>query len=154
MPSESTTAGSDRVAAAAAQLRAIHDGLREQLSATLAAVDAYLDGSGPAPERLTSLHEHCLSFCGALHAHHSREDSVFPRLAADFPELKPVLDRLSQEHTEVAALNEQISTTLDQLSAAPTRAETQRLRTDIDRLTATLESHYGYEEAHLAPALA
>jgi deazaflavin-dependent oxidoreductase (nitroreductase family) len=140
-----------RVGAATAQLKEIHNGLRKQLSATLAAVDAYLAGSGPAPTLAKTLHQHCLSFCESLHAHHSREDGVFPRLAAEFPELKPALDRLTREHTTVAALNQQLAVTLDQLTTAPTRAE--HLRTALTQLAEALETHYTYEEAHLGPAL-
>jgi deazaflavin-dependent oxidoreductase (nitroreductase family) len=142
-----------RVSAATAQLRQIHNGLREQLSTTLAAVDAYLAGSGPAPTELKTLHQHCLAFCGSLHAHHSREDGVFPQLAADFPELRPTLDRLAREHTTVAELNEKLTATVEQLTAAPTRPEAERLRSQLTHLAATLEAHYTYEEAHLGPAL-
>lgn len=142
-----------RVGAATAQLKEIHNGLREQLSTTLAAVDAYLAGDGAvtAPTQLTTLQQHCLSFCGSLHAHHSREDGVFPRLAGDFPELKPALDRLTREHTKVAAINEQLTATIDQLVTDPRHAV--HLRADLTRLSADLETHYAYEEAHLGPAL-
>jgi deazaflavin-dependent oxidoreductase (nitroreductase family) len=142
-----------RVGAATAQLKEIHAGLREQLTTALAAVDAYLAGHAPAPAQLKTLHQHCLSFCGSLHAHHSREDGVFPRLAAAFPELKPALDRLTQEHAAVAALNGELTATLDELTTAPTHARAQHLRTTLTQLAQDLEAHYTYEEAHLGPAL-
>jgi deazaflavin-dependent oxidoreductase (nitroreductase family) len=142
-----------RVGAATAQLKEIHAGLRKQLAETLEAVDAYLAGEGELPRSTTELQQHCLSFCGALHAHHTREDGVFPRLAADFPELKPALDRLGRDHEAVAALNAELSTTLDRLTAAPTRELAESLRADLSRLAADLEAHYTYEEAHLGPAL-
>ncbi|MGW6196044.1 nitroreductase/quinone reductase family protein [Kribbella sp. NPDC055110] len=141
-----------RVGAATAQLKEIHNGLREQLSTTLTAVDAYLAGSGPAPTLTKTLHQHCLTFCESLHAHHSREDSVFPRLAADFPDLKPALDRLTQEHATVAELNKQLTAAVENLTTA-TPAQAQRLRADLTHLAETLEAHYAYEEAHLGPAL-
>jgi deazaflavin-dependent oxidoreductase (nitroreductase family) len=140
-----------RVGAATAQLKEIHAGLREQLSTALAAVDAYLAGAADAPRPMTTLHQHCLSFCSSLHAHHSREDGVFPRLAADFPELEPALDRLTREHLAVAAINEQLTATLDQLVVDPARA--QDLRATLTRLSTDLEAHYAYEETHLGPAL-
>lgn len=142
-----------RVGAATAQLKEIHAGLREQLNDTLAAVDAYLAGAGDVPEPMKTLQQHCLTFCGALHAHHSREDGVFPRLAADFPELKPALDQLTREHTIVAALNEELTATLERLTNAPTRELANELRADLTKLAADLEAHYTYEEAHLGPAL-
>jgi hemerythrin-like domain-containing protein len=99
------------------------------------------------------LQQHCLSFCGSLNAHHTREDSVFPRLAADFPDLEPALDRLTHEHATVAALNEELTATVEQLTTAPTRELAKELRNDLNRLAADLEAHYRYEEAHLGPAL-
>ncbi|NUU26447.1 MAG: hemerythrin domain-containing protein [Streptomycetaceae bacterium] len=136
-----------RIGAATAQLKAIHDGLRAQLSAALADVDAFLAGGGPVP----TLQQHCLSFCGSLHAHHSREDGVFARLADDFPELRPALERLAREHATVAAVNEQLTATIEQLVADPRRAV--RLRADLTQLAETLEAHYAYEEAQLGPVL-
>jgi deazaflavin-dependent oxidoreductase (nitroreductase family) len=142
-----------RVGAATAQLKEIHAGLRQQLDDTLTAVDTYLAGNGQLPESAGELQRHCLSFCGALHAHHARENSVFPRLAADFPELKPALDLLAHEHEAVAALNVQITETLDLLTTAPSREVAVQLRDDLHRLAGDLDEHYAYEEAHLGPAL-
>ncbi|GAA3102384.1 hypothetical protein GCM10010464_77360 [Pseudonocardia yunnanensis] len=133
--------------------RLVHAGLRQQLDDTLTAVDTYLAGNGQLPESADELQRYCLSFCGALHAHHAREDSVFPRLAADFPELKPALDLLAREHEAVAALNVQITETLDLLTTAPSREVAVHLRDDLHRLAGDLDEHYAYEEAHLGPAL-
>jgi deazaflavin-dependent oxidoreductase (nitroreductase family) len=143
-----------RLGAAATQLREIHAGLRRKLDDVRAAVDAYLDGEPltlQAPP--ADLRNHCLSFCESLHAHHSREDSVFPRLAADFPDLKPSLQRLQREHETVATLNTALRETLDRLSTSPSRAEAGELRDQVIRLTADLETHYLYEELHLGAGL-
>lgn len=142
-----------RAGAATTQLKEIHAGLRRQLTDTLAAVDTYLAGEGELPAAINDLQRHCLSFCGALHAHHTREDGVFPRLAADFPELKPAFDRLTREHEAVALLNEKLTATLDRLTTAPTRAAAEQLRADLEQLAGDLEAHYAYEEAHLGLAL-
>jgi deazaflavin-dependent oxidoreductase (nitroreductase family) len=142
-----------RISAAAAHLKEIHAGLRKQLNDTLAAIDAYLAGNGELPESTNDLRRHCLSFCSALHAHHTREDGAFPTLAANFPELKPTLDRLTREHETVASLNTQLTETLDRLTTAPSPEVAVRLREDIHRLSQDLEAHYTYEEAHLGPAL-
>jgi deazaflavin-dependent oxidoreductase (nitroreductase family) len=142
-----------RIGAATAQLKEIHAGLRKQLDDTLAAVDAYLAGDGELLQLTPDLRQHCLSFCGALHAHHTREDGAFPRLTANFPELEDALDRLSREHEAVATLNTEITATLDRLTTAPSREHAVRLRDDLHRLAEMLEAHYAYEEAHLGPAL-
>jgi deazaflavin-dependent oxidoreductase (nitroreductase family) len=142
-----------RVGAATAQLQEIHAGLRKLLNDTLTAVDAYVAGAADVPEPVKTLQQHCLTFCGALQAHHSREDGLFPTLATDFPELKPALDRLSREHGAVSALNEELTTTLKRLTTAPTRELAEEVRADLTRLAADLEAHYSYEEAHLGPAL-
>jgi deazaflavin-dependent oxidoreductase (nitroreductase family) len=142
-----------RVGAATAQLKEIHAGLRKQLNDTLKAVDAYLTGDGRPPESTNELQRYCLSFCGTLHAHHTREDGIFPRLAADHPELKPALDRLTREHEAVAVLNQELTTTLDRLATAPTREAAETLRAELTRLATDLEAHYTYEEAHLGQAL-
>jgi hemerythrin-like domain-containing protein len=105
------------------------------------------------PESANELQRHCLSFCGALHVHHAREDSVFPRPAADFPDLEPALDCLTREHEAVAALDAQLTETLNRLATAPSREVAGQRRDDLHRLAGGLEEHYAYEEAHLDPAL-
>ena len=144
-----------RVGAATAQLKQIHDGLRKELAAVRQAVDAYLDGGvsavdGTALRPTADLRLHCLSYCEALHAHHNREDGVFHRLASDFPELKPALDRLAREHEVVAELNDQITGLLNNLDSA---GDAEQLRAELARLSGVLESHFTYEEANLGPAL-
>ncbi|TDO44131.1 deazaflavin-dependent oxidoreductase (nitroreductase family) [Kribbella sp. VKM Ac-2527] len=160
-----------RIGAATAQLKEVHAALRRQLADLRTAVDAqlasagrdpadtgsnYAEGPNPAnpPDlagELTDLRTHCLSFCGALHAHHTREDGVLPHLAAGFPELKPAIDRLQREHEAVAVLNEELAATVERLTTHPGEAE--NLRDQLMRLAAELESHYLYEELHLGPAL-
>ena len=136
-----------RVGAATLQLRDIHAGLRQELAAVRAAVDDYLDGTAPPP--VADLRRHCMSYCDALHAHHTREDGVFPRLAKDFPELKPALDRLTREHELVARLNEEITALINRLGTG----DAAQLRGELGRLSGELEAHFVYEEAHLGPAL-
>ncbi|MEV0203140.1 hemerythrin domain-containing protein [Nonomuraea sp. NPDC050691] len=64
--------------------------------------------------RAPALREHCLTFCEALHAHHSGEDDVlFPHLDGLHPELAAVLDRLRDEHRVVARLLARIRDLVD-----------------------------------------
>ncbi len=151
-----------RVGAATAQLKEVHAILRGQLADLGTAVDAHLaagaEPAGPNPAdpldlagRLTDLRTHCLSFCGALHAHHSREDGVLPGLAAEFPALKVAIDRLQREHEAVAVLNEELAATVERLTNRPDEADI--LRDQVSRLSGELEAHYVYEELHLGQAL-
>lgn len=131
-----------RLDAAALQLREIHNGLRRQLATLRAAVDGGLE----LPENLDDLQRNCLTFCSALHAHHTHENGVFPTLAADFPHLEPAIDQLRADHEAVAALNTALIATAQNLGAAPT----ETLRAQLHTLTEALESHYLREEIELA----
>ncbi|MFB8076798.1 nitroreductase/quinone reductase family protein [Streptomyces sp. NPDC056013] len=93
------------------------------------------------------LARHCLTFCGALHAHHHNEDSAFDLLEREFPELSDSLDRMREEHKVVARTVEELEALLTSGAAPAT------LRTEVDRLATRLEEHFAYEEAQLVPAL-
>lgn len=86
---------SSRLAAFGNQLVQAHIALRERLEALS---DGLADGA-----RVTDLWSHCLSFCAALERHHTAEDDgVFPVLAREHPELRPVLDELGRDHRIVS----------------------------------------------------
>ncbi|MFD0151757.1 nitroreductase/quinone reductase family protein [Streptomyces sp. NPDC055721] len=93
------------------------------------------------------LARHCLTFCGALHAHHHNEDSAFDLLEHEFPELSGSLDRMREEHKVVARTVEE----LEELLASG--AEPATLRAEVERLATRLEEHFAYEEEQLVPAL-
>ncbi|MEU7893385.1 hemerythrin domain-containing protein [Nonomuraea sp. NPDC049152] len=93
------------------------------------------------------LREHCLTFCEALHAHHTGEDDVlFPHLDGLHPELAGVLTRLRSEHQVVGRILAQIRTLLDAGDPAD-------LGVELDRLAGELEAHLDYEEEQLVPLL-
>jgi len=101
------------------------------------------DGLGPG-----DLLGHCLSFCRAVQAHHTGEDTgLFPALQAAAPELTPVIVKLAEDHTLVAGILQQVR----ELLAKP--AGPDKLRRELDGLTAILESHFAFEERRLAAAL-
>ncbi|WP_328996627.1 nitroreductase/quinone reductase family protein [Kribbella sp. NBC_01245] len=144
-----------RVGAATAHLKAIHQGLRDNLASLRASVDDYLSGqtkSVELPQLVDDLRTHCLAFCGSLRAHHTREDSVFDQL-----NLGPAADRLRREHEIVAELNDQIADLVGQLGNSDGNSDGKgddaRLRDELARLSDQLEAHFDYEEAHLGPAL-
>ncbi|MFB7588964.1 nitroreductase/quinone reductase family protein [Streptomyces sp. NPDC056169] len=145
-----------------AELRAELTTLREGLDSAEAATEAEVTGEAEAvvtgeaegaaesvdtPALGRRLARHCLTFCGALHAHHHNEDSVFDLLEREFPELADSLDRMREEHKVVARTVEELEALLTS-GAAPAA-----LRAEVDRLATRLEEHFTYEEAQLVPAL-
>ena len=139
----------DRVAALSEQLIHVHQALRERLAALRQ------EAAGPAlPEdaaRPEDLLSHCLSFCTAIHQHHSGEDDqLWPALRAAAPELAPVIDNLIEDHHLVAGILQRIRELLapGQASSGP-----GALSRELDGLTAILESHFSYEERRIASAL-
>ncbi|MFE5589694.1 nitroreductase/quinone reductase family protein [Streptomyces sp. NPDC056549] len=137
--------------AIAAHLVTVHDELRAELAELRAGLDSPGPGAGPdapSPALGRQLARHCLTFCGALHAHHHNEDGVFDLLEEQFPDLAGPLDRMRREHRVVARTVGALESLLTS-GAAP-----ETLRTEVDRLAATLEDHFAYEESQLLPALA
>ncbi|WP_406055090.1 nitroreductase/quinone reductase family protein [Streptomyces sp. NBC_01077] len=131
-----------------AELRAELTALREGLdSAATEAEDVAGAAARDTPALGRRLARHCLTFCGALHAHHHNEDSVFDLLEREFPELSDSLDRMREEHNVVARTVEELEALLTSGVAPAT------LRADVDRLATRLEEHFTYEEAQLVPAL-
>ncbi|MGH3372929.1 MAG: nitroreductase/quinone reductase family protein, partial [Nocardioidaceae bacterium] len=143
---------SDRGGAATAQLRQIHAGLRSELASLRQGVDDYLAGRTDGvtlPEQSDNIRKHCLTFCGSLHAHHTREDGVFDQLERQLPGLTEALDRLRREHVVVAELNNRIADLVEKLGTG----DDEQLRAELNRLSTELEAHFDYEEQHLGPAL-
>lgn len=125
----------DRLTAFGNQLIESHIRLREQL-------DRLRDGTYAG----TDLRTHCLAFCAVLERHHEAEDGGgFPVLGKHYPELRPVLAELTEDHRLVAAA-------LDRLKELSTMTG-ERARRELDTLAALLETHLVYEEKKLVTAL-
>jgi Hemerythrin HHE cation binding domain len=140
----------DRVAALSTQLIHVHQALREQLASVRLAAAGEADSSAGAALR-EDLLSHCVTFCTAIHTHHSGEDaSLLPALRSAVPELAPVIDKLVEDHELVASIIRRIYELMDpeQVSFDP-----GRLLRELDGLTAILESHFSYEERRIAKAL-
>ncbi|GAA2303707.1 hypothetical protein GCM10010149_61590 [Nonomuraea roseoviolacea subsp. roseoviolacea] len=138
------------------ELVKLHDTFRRDLA-------ELRSGSMRAP----ALREHCLTFCEALHAHHSGEDDVlFPHLDGLHPELAAVLDRLRDEHQVVARLLARIRALVgageSPEGGADATAEADAdvapgpgtdVAEELERLARELEAHLDYEEEQLVPLL-
>lgn len=141
----------DRTAALSEQLIHVHQTLRDRLRALRQAVAGGTGRRAPDTAIAEDLLGHCLSFCAAIHSHHTGEDSqLFPALRAAAPELAPVIDKLAEDHALVAGILLQVRELLspDRASASP-----DALVRELDGLTAILESHFSYEERRIARAL-
>ncbi len=104
------------------------------------------DAEAPAVE----LRRSCLTFCSALTAHHTAEDdTLFPQLARDFPDLRTVLAKMTQDHHMVSGIIGKIET----LVADAGSADHDRLLGELDGLAAILESHFSFEERQLTTLL-
>ena len=142
MPDTSRSGPAARTRAIGRELVRVHQWLREELTR----IQDQLDTG----EDLPPLRAHRIAFCAAITRHHTSEDATaFPALAAQEPELAPVLAKLSQDHRLV----EDIVRRLRDLLASATPGTVEEVRGEIDGLSAILESHFRWEEKVLVDAL-
>ncbi|MGI5158097.1 hemerythrin domain-containing protein [Microbispora sp. CA-102843] len=129
------------------QLIDVHLWLREELAGLREDVDAYFVGGA----RLRDLRAHCLTFCSALTRHHTGEDdSAFPEVAEQFPELRPVLEELRRDHRLVEDSLQRLEALVAGLDEEADPAEVRR---EMDSLAALMETHFVYEEKRIVSAL-
>ena len=121
----------------------IHTAFRRELALIRREI---ADSGGSGPGLGAQLRINCLTFCQGLHHHHAGEDrGIFPMLADRFPELDPVLRRLSEEHEKVATLVEELQRVIAEGGGD--------LLGEVDRLVEALDAHLSYEEEQLVPFL-
>ncbi|MTE21656.1 hemerythrin domain-containing protein [Streptomyces sp. TRM43335] len=145
------TGPGDRLRALGDELVEIHTGLRAELERLRADVDAHLNGRAGRPRQLKA---HCLAFCSALTRHHTGEDTgAFLHLARRFPDLRPVIVKLEEDHRLVSGLLHDLERLLDGIPDEPDEAEARRVMGELDGLAAILESHFSFEERRILDAL-
>jgi hemerythrin-like domain-containing protein len=143
--------GDERLTAFGTELIGIHRWLRAELAELRGNVERYLSGRGGRPRELKA---HCLAFCSAIGEHHNGEDAgAFPVLAERFPELRPVIGKLEEDHRLVAGLLRQLDQVLAGIPAEPDADEAKRVLGELDGLAAILESHFTFEERTIVTAL-
>ncbi|MEA2400455.1 MAG: hypothetical protein QOK00_858 [Thermoleophilaceae bacterium] len=162
-PSRTYSAGEQ---AAGQHLIDVHDALRAELAQLRDLVEQVAAGTtNPAAvrsfiNRMTIRQNHwtlgtfCETYCRTVTNHHTLEDrSVFPHLRRSEDGLGPVIDRLEEEHEQIADLLERVDQALVALVAAEEDG-IDRVALAMDLLTDALLSHFSYEERELVEPLA
>ncbi|GAA1558634.1 LLM class flavin-dependent oxidoreductase [Kribbella lupini] len=137
-----------------AELEQIHD-LVEQVAAGSMGVGAARSHINTMTMRQNNwtLGTYCESYCRLVTTHHSIEDaSLFPRLRRADDRLKPVVDRLQEEHLVIHDVLENVDKALVHLVSG--EGTLDDLRAAVDLLDDTLLSHLSYEERELVEPLA
>ncbi|MGH8791473.1 MAG: hemerythrin domain-containing protein [Stackebrandtia sp.] len=136
--------GGDRLAAWGEELREVHRKLRQALAIARESIE---DGV-PNGRLSEDLLVYCRGFCAALSGHHESENrSLFPRVVRARPDLKPVIEKLSQDHDAIDDLIGGLEHALE--SGASVEEALRRL----DGVEAIMETHFRYEERQLIDVL-
>jgi hemerythrin-like domain-containing protein len=129
--------------AISAQLRAVHQRLREAITLARRSID----GDTEIPAGMDLL-VYCRGFCAALDDHHKSEDAgLFPQILAARPDLKPVIEKLTTDHNMLEYLIGEFT------SALSSDEDPEALHRHLDGIGAIMESHFGYEERRLLTVL-
>jgi alkanesulfonate monooxygenase SsuD/methylene tetrahydromethanopterin reductase-like flavin-dependent oxidoreductase (luciferase family) len=155
-----------REQAAGRHLIDVHDALRAELGQLRDLIEQVAAGTrDPAAvrsfiNRMTIRQNHwtlgtfCETYCRTVTSHHVLEDrSVFPHLRRQEQGLAAVLDRLEEEHEQIADMLERVDAALVALVAAEEDG-IDRVGRAMDLLTDALLSHFAYEERELVEPLA
>lgn len=151
--------------AAGQHLVDVHDGLRAELTQIHEIIDQVAAGTtdaGTARSHINTmtmrqnkwtLGTYCESYCRVVTTHHTIEDrSIFPQLRRGDARLRPVIERLEQEHHAIHDVLEGVDRALVAFVAVPDG--TAELRAAVDLLSDVLLSHLAYEERELVEPLA
>jgi len=143
----------------------VHDMLRTELTELRGIVAQVRDGALGAGDARSALNAmamrqndwtlgaFCARYCTVVAQHHGLEDdAVFPHLARTDTALRPVIDRLTDEHHVIHDAIEEVDRALVDHLEHPD--DFTRLQAAIDVLTDTLLSHLSYEEHELVEPLA
>ncbi|MBZ9644267.1 nitroreductase/quinone reductase family protein [Streptomyces sp. PSKA30] len=132
----------------------VHGELRKDLATLLDDIDDHLTAPGVAAPALgPRLATHCLTYCTALHGHHTNEDGAFTDFERQFPELAPAIAQLRREHATVARTVTGIESLVAELTTPRASRDVHELRAELASLAADLEAHFAREEKQLFPAL-
>jgi hemerythrin-like domain-containing protein len=164
-PPDPATTYDDRGRAAGQHLIDVHDHLRSELSKVRDIVRQVQAGQRTPHDARDAIAKmtlrqndwimgaYCASYCRVVATHHSIEDeSILPYLRRTEAGLRPVLDRLEEEHRVIHGVIEEVDAALVAWIERP--GEGESLDAAVDALTDTLLSHLSYEERELVEPLA
>lgn len=141
-------------------LLAVHGHLRHELAQVVHAVAAVGAGELPAEgarglinglsmqRNYRALGSFCARYCQVVAIHHAIEDQrMFPEIGEGDPSLRPVLDRLGEEHIVIHDVLVALDRALLRMVDEPTVIA--EVGVEVARLEAALLSHLRYEEEEL-----
>jgi hypothetical protein len=141
----------DRLNALGDEMIRIHGSIRAELVRLTEDTAGYLEGRAGRPRELKV---HCLALCSVVNRHHTGEDAgAFPLLGKEFPELRPVIEKLEQDHFMVSGLLRGFQRLMDGIPDEPAATDVGRIRSELAGLHAILESHFSFEERRIVDAL-
>jgi hemerythrin-like domain-containing protein len=109
----------------------------------------------PTPERVTFLADHIDLALGLLHHHHESEDLLlWPKLLERAPEQAATVQRVADQHHDVAAAIERAETANRSWRSDPGSRERDELADSLEALNAALQVHLDDEERHVVPLAA
>lgn len=137
---------SDRARALGRELVAVHRSLRIELARVRRQLET---APGDVRIRPDDLRLRCAAFCDALTRHHTSEDrSAFPALRKQFPELGDVLTELEHDHVLIADILRRTQQLLEDFRVE----DAEKVRRELNGLSAIMESHFQWEERRLVQA--
>jgi hemerythrin-like domain-containing protein len=109
----------------------------------------------PSPERVTFLADHVELGLTLLHGHHHSEDEVlWPSLLTRAPDEAEMIQRVADQHQEVAGAIEGTEQALAAWRATPGATEREALAGSLRHLNVVLQAHLDDEERLVVPLAA
>ena len=136
----------DRVLAVSRQLAQAHQELHRRIGAIKSDLGQRRLDDG-------ELSMHCIAFCAALTVHHQGEDTgMFTELVRERPDLAGTVGKLREDHGLISSILSRVRELADQ-AADCAGLPAQAVRSELEGLTAIMESHFRYEERAIGEAL-
>jgi hemerythrin-like domain-containing protein len=148
MPTAPTLLADDGAASLATMFMMAHHGFRRELARFRTALPRL---GGAEESRASAIAQEWTFFHGALHGHHTMEDTgLFPQLAGRDASLAPVIAELGAQHRRIDPMLERGDALFARLADAGAREEARALVTE---LSALLDEHLALEEERLVSFL-